>query len=338
MLVAQRRLLQSKAFKIFNASFFADATPPNIMLRILTYHRVAHPQDTPGLNPRTISATPHVFAEQMRLLARKYRVVSMEEVLHAVAMRKKLPPRAVLLTFDDAYCDFGESAWPILRREKLPATLFVPTGYPDHPERSFWWDRLHRAFCQSAQKRIMLAPVGELELHSPPALHESLKRTQNYVKTLPHDAALHFIDEVCLRLDGHIAPHKSVLSWSELRELNREGVTLGAHTVSHPIMTKLSTERVRLEITQSQQDLQRELGKTLPIFCYPNGGHDEAVVALLREEGYRLAFTTLDGQNDLSRVDPLRLRRTNLTRHTSPLLLRVRLMKWAAYVDAWRHR
>ncbi len=308
------------------------------MLRILTYHRIADPHDTPALNPRMISATPEVFAAQMRLLARKYRVVSMEEVLHTLSAKKSLPARAVLLTFDDAYCDFGEIAWPILRREKLPATLFVPTGFPGHPERAFWWDRLHRAFCQSASKKIELAPLGELDLQSPQTLHESLKRTQNYVKTLPHDEALQFIDTVCLRIDGRLAPQKSVLSWNELRALHREGVTLGAHTVSHPLMTRLSHERVRLEITQSQQDLQREIGATLPIFCYPSGGHDDAVVALLREENFQLAFTTLDGQNDLRRVDPLRLRRTNITRRTTPMLLRIRLMKWAAQVDAWRHR
>lgn len=308
------------------------------MLRILTYHRVAEPQATPALNPRMVSATPQVFAEQMRLLARKYRVVSIEEVLHAFTQRRPLPTRAVLLTFDDAYCDFGEIAWPILQREKLPATLFVPTGYPDHPERSFWWDRLHRAFCQAGNKEVKLEVLGTLPIHSPQTLHESLKKTQNYVKALPHHAALKFVDEVCSRLDGQVATHKSVLSWEELRQLAREGVSLGAHTVTHPLMTKLSPGEVRFEIQQAQQDLQREIGTTLPIFCYPSGGHDDAVVALLREQGFQMAFTTLDGQNDLRRADPLRLRRTNITRRTTAALLRIRLMKWAAYVDAWRHR
>lgn len=308
------------------------------MLRILTYHRVAEPRDTPLLNPRMISATPAVFAAQMRLLARKYRVMSMEEVLHAFTQRKPLPPRAVLLTFDDAYCDFGEIAWPILRRERLPVTLFVPTGYPDHPERSFWWDRLHRAFYQSAQKRIEVAPVGTLELHTSQLLRESLKRTQNHVKTLPHGAAMKFVDEICLRLDAQNTAQKTVLGWDELRQLHREGVTLGAHTVTHPIMTKLAHDGVRYEVKRAQEDLLREIGAVLPIFCYPSGGHDEAVVALLREEGFQMAFTTLDGQNDLRRVDPLRLRRTNVTRRTTAAILRVRLMKWATYVDAWRHR
>jgi peptidoglycan/xylan/chitin deacetylase (PgdA/CDA1 family) len=244
----------------------------------------------------------------------------------------------VLLTFDDAYCDFGEIAWPILQREKLPVTLFVPTGYPDHPERAFWWDRLHRAFYQSAQRRIEIADLGTLELHAPQALHESLKRTQNHVKTLTHGAAMKLVDEICLRLDAQNTAQKTVLGWEELRRLHREGVTLGAHTVTHPIMTRLAHDGVRYEVQRAQEDLQREIGAVLPIFCYPSGGHDDAVVALLREEGFQMAFTTLDGQNDLRRVDPLRLRRTNITRRTSAAILRVRLMKWATYVDAWRHR
>ena len=111
------------------------------MLRVLTYHRVAKPNDTPTLEPRLISTTPAMFAQQMRYLARHYAVVSLEDVLHAVTTGMRLPKRAVLITFDDAYRDVGDIAWPILQRYQLPATLFVPTWYPAQPERALWWDR-----------------------------------------------------------------------------------------------------------------------------------------------------------------------------------------------------
>jgi peptidoglycan/xylan/chitin deacetylase (PgdA/CDA1 family) len=115
------------------------------MLRVLTYHRVADPRDTPMLHPGLISATPTAFVQQMGYVARHYRVVSMAEVLQAVLKGTALPRRAVLLTFDDAYHDFGDIAWPILNRYRLPVTLFVATGYPNRPERAFWWDRLYHA-------------------------------------------------------------------------------------------------------------------------------------------------------------------------------------------------
>ena len=103
-------------------------------------------------------------------------------------------------------------------------------------------------------------------------------------------------------------------------------------------LTRLSPEEVRAEIAGAREDLERELGTSLPIFCYPNGSHDDRVVSILREEGYRLAFTTRHGGNDLTSIDPLRLRRTNVSRRTTPGLLRVRLSRWGGWIDAWRHR
>ena len=308
------------------------------MLRILTYHRVADPGATMHLNPRMISATPEVFAHQMRFIARHYHAVSMAEVLAALQQAVPLPRGAVLLTFDDAYCDFGEIAWPILKGHQLPATLFVPTGYPDFPERAFWWDRLHRAFQELRHEEIQIAPLGALACGNVAQRRQSLKRAQDYVKTLPHAEAMRWVEDLCAALGSAAVVKKTVLSWDELRRLMQEGVTLGAHTVNHPMMTRLSHEDIRHEVTQAQADLRRELGKVLPIFCYPSGGHDDAVVSILREAGMQVAFTTRDGQNDLGSADPLRLRRTNITPRTTPLLFRLRLTKFMSHVDAWRHR
>ena len=92
------------------------------LLRVLTYHRVAELADRPDLDPRLISTTPAVFDQQMRYLAGHFKVVSLNEVLETLKGGKRLPDRAVLITFDDAYCDFTDYAWPILKRHKLPVT------------------------------------------------------------------------------------------------------------------------------------------------------------------------------------------------------------------------
>lgn len=307
------------------------------MLRVLTYHRVANLQDAPLLHPQIISATPANFARQMRFLAQRYRVVSMPEVLEAIARKQRLPQRAVLVTFDDAYFDFG-IAWSILRSLKLPATLFVPTAYPDQPERSFWWDRLHRAFVSTQQTELRTDALGVLSLATPPERRQSLKKLQNYIKTIPHAQAMALVEAVCGQLDSKPVAQKSVLSWKELRQLAQEGVTLCAHTQTHPIMTQLAAEEVRQEVVGSQNDLQREIGAALPIFCYPSGSHDDAVVNVLREENFTVAFTTLKGQNDLRTADLLRLRRTNMTRRASLPIFRAKLWRWGAYVDRWRQK
>ena len=307
------------------------------MLRVLTYHRIANLRDSLTLNPRMISATPANFMRQMHHLVKHYQIVSMADIIEAATNGRRLPPQAVLITFDDAYTDFGEFAWPILKRFRLPVTLFVPTGYPDRPDRSFWWDRLYCAFAYTAKTELKTSPIGNLPLTDVEKRRQSLKRLQNFVKTIPHAEAMRLVDEICAKLDYHPVAQKSVLSWKELRRLANEGVTLGAHTRTHPIMTQLSPEEISAEISQSQIDLQREIGEALPIFCYPSGCHDQTVVDILRAKGFKVAFTTEDGQNDLRSVDFLRLRRTNLTRRTSMPIFRLRLLRLGAYLDTLRH-
>lgn len=308
------------------------------MLRVLTYHRVADMGNTPWLNPRLISATPAVFDRQMRHLADHYDVVSMEEVLDAVKKRVPLPRRAVLLTFDDAYCDFGEVAWPILKRHRLPATLFVPTAYPDQPERRFWWDRLYQAVAYTSRTEFRVAPLGSIHLGTPEQRRTGLRKIQDYVKAIPYTKAMVLIDRICAELGQGTPDRASVLGWDQLRQLAKEGVTLGAHTRTHPVLNQVSPEQIREEIRGSQEDLRREIGSVLPIFCYPSGSHDDLIVRILKEEGFMMAFTTLDGQNALGSVDLLRLCRTNITRRTSLPIFRLRLHRLAAYLDMWRHR
>lgn len=308
------------------------------MLRILAYHRVAELRDTPAVDSRSISATPEAFARQMEHLGCFYRVVSMLDVLDAVERGRTLPRRATLITFDDAYADFAEIAWPILKKLNLPATMFVPTAYPDHPERAFWSDALYRAFASTTRREIQVLPFGHLPLLPLDQKRRSLRRIQDFVTVIPHSEAQRLVDAVCAELGLGRIPQGSVLSWNQLRELERQGLTLGSHTRTHAIMTKVTPEQMREEIQGSQEDLRRETGACLPIFCYPNGNHDADVVSAVRKQGIRLAFTTLSGPNELGCVDPLRLHRTVIMPRTTPTIFALRLVRWGIHLDAWRDR
>ena len=310
------------------------------MLHILTYHRVAQPSDAPTLNPRLISALPDVFEDQMRYLARHYNVISLPHLLDAVSTGAKLPKRAVLITFDDAYVDFGTIAWPIMKRYQLPATLFVPTAFPSQPDQLFWWDRLHHAVMQTAQTVLSHPPLGDLSLASVEQRAGSLRRLQDDLKSQPHNAVIDRVNAISDTLEVPTVEHRSVLNWDELRGLSREGVTLAAHSQTHPILPRLSSEDIWREITGSQEDLQREIGQTLPIFCYPSGAHDDRVVTLVKEAGFAMAFATENGL-PLASPDPqalLRLGRANITRRTSLPLFRLRLTPLGALLDRWRYQ
>lgn len=306
------------------------------MLRTLTYHRVADPDATPDLDPKIVSATPGDFRVQMEHVARRYRPVSLDDVLRAFGAGAALPHRAVLVTFDDAYRDFGDVAFPILKELGIPVTLFVPTDYPGRPARAFPWDRLHRA---------ALAPKRRRETASSPEAREDAEgvaaeaaRIRARLATLPRDVADDRIARLCATARTDERPPRSpVLDWDELRAVQAQGVAIGSHTHTHPALAREGSERRRLELRRSREILTRELGEAPLAISYPHGSWDDEVVGIAREEGYVLGFTTEDGLGCPGRTEPLALPRTNISRRTGPSAFALRMRPWFARVDRWRH-
>jgi hypothetical protein len=185
---------------------------------------------------------------------------------------------------------------------------------------------------------IDIPPLGRLPLLPADQRRKSLRAIQNHLTITPHFESMQLVDSLCAELGLSRVQGGSVLSWDQLRQLASEGLTLGSHTRTHAILTKVTPKQLKEEIRGSQEDLQREIGACLPIFCYPNGNHNDAVVSVLREQGIRLAFTTLSGPNRLGSLDPLRLHRTVITPRTTPAIFCLRLLPLGIQLDAWRDR
>lgn len=320
-------IAQSTAFEIFVDLLDRMDGQMDGSLRILTYHRVDNLGAHPWLDPGLISASPGMFEEQMRYLATHYQVVTVEDVVRAMDSRDKriLPPRAVVVTFDDAYVDFEEHAWPILKHYKIPVTLFVPTAYPGHPELTFWWDNLYHAIQSTPRKDNLYTPIGSLSM-SAGSRNQVYKRLKNYLKMLPHAEAMSVLENLCIELE--VKPSSNfIMNWESLRKLARDGVTLGAHTQTHPLMNRIPVEDARNEVIGSLQDLEREIGSKSPIFAYPGGGFNNEVVTMLKQEGLKLAFTTQRGINNIHRIDPLRMLRINVGGRTTLPVLRAQLLR-----------
>ncbi len=297
------------------------------LLTVLTYHRVDEPDRHPERAPGLLSATPEGFDAQLAVVAGSCTVVSLDEVLAVREGAADLPPRAVLLTFDDAYDDFAEVAWPLLRHHGLPATLFVPTAYPDVPGRAFWWDRLHEALATTAAPAVD-SPVGRFPLGGPDERDAAARALRGFVKSQPHEEAMDHVDALLAELEVPDRP-SPVLGWDRLRALAADGVALAPHSRTHPLLTQVDAARLADEVAGSRADLERELGSVPAAFAYPSGANDDAVVAALADAGYRVAFTTARGNESVDAgADPdwLRLRRVNVGGRTTPALLRAQLL------------
>jgi peptidoglycan/xylan/chitin deacetylase (PgdA/CDA1 family) len=223
-------------------------------LRVLMYHKINDVAENP------LSVPVGLFDEQMGLLRDLgYTVVGLEEVLDHYTSGTQLPPRAVLITFDDGYRDNLENAMDVLGRHGYPAVLFVPIGYLDT------------------------------------------------TLPLPHEERLAQRGIVNRTID-----------WSDLPDIERGGIRVEAHGISHRPLADLEVDEAAREIVLAKLKLEEALGRPVRAFAYVKGSeaHFKLVhLSLLRQAGYDIAFTSVSGANT-PRTDPLRLHRYNVEPYT----------------------
>lgn len=331
-----RRASRSPALSRVVGILEQAARPVPGVLPVLTYHRVDEPERSPELYPGLIGATPAEFEEHMRFLASSCRPLSLSQLLAVRRGEAPLPAHAVMVTFDDGYRSIAEHAWPIMRRHGVPLTLFVPTAYPGEPGRAFWWDRLWSAL--GREDAAASTPLGVLPLGTPAERLRTYRQLRGYVKSLPHEEAMAIVDDLSGG-SGAEEPGPSVLDWDELRRLAGEGVAVGSHSRTHPLLHRLTSADVADEIVGSHGDLEREVGPTPRVFAYPGGGVDDGVTTFLEQERFELAFMTRRGVNDLSRPDWLRLRRINVGRSSGLTGIRFQLLpQWVRIQRARRRK
>lgn len=305
-------------------------------LRVLTYHRVLEPDAIEPYFPQLVSAYPSDFEQQISWLSRNYEVIDIDSVLSVLESGKKLPRRAVLVTFDDGYPDFAETAWPILKAYGVPATLFVPTNYPGDSCKAFWWDELYASLAATTNGHVSVDPFPEMPLTTLDERRATAAAFCAYVKTLTHSDAMDWLERVRASLGNPETDLVSTLNWSELRGLVADGVAVGAHSRTHALLTSVPRDELHSEIAGSRADVERELGGAPPIFCYPAGAYDRQVVAATEKAGIKLAFTTKAGHNIIGRSDVLALRRLNVTLRTTMNIFRLKLSVPGGYADRVR--
>jgi peptidoglycan/xylan/chitin deacetylase (PgdA/CDA1 family) len=274
-------------------------------LYVLSYHRVDSTGHRPWLNPELINATPAQFKEQMALLRRHYHPVTAEAVLEAVNGGRKLPRYAVLVTVDDGYLDFQETILPICKEYSIRPVLFVPTGYVGTP-KMFWWDQLYQVVYRSNWQVIETYQKERLSIASLVEKQAALHRLTQQIKGPEMAAGLAWLNDLHQRLLKELAApvERCTLDWDELRAASKLGCDVAAHTHTHPIMSRISADQMRLEIRRSQEQIRTELGSLLPIFAYPDGvdaSIGPVAAQIAREEGVQLAFTMMPGRADLER-------------------------------------
>lgn len=245
---------------------------------ILMYHGVCNATSLP---PEINFHLPcEEFAQQMRALKSRYRVVSLDDVITRLVDGKPLE-KAVVITFDDGYRNTALYAAPLLKQLDMPYTVYAATSYMD----SGAWIPLNQVY--------WLWSEGNL---SSKQMREARKR----IRRNPTGTPVPEIAEIAKPSTTSIAAEESfaMLSWAELEDMARSGADFGAHTHTHCNMAVESDERRKYELVTSKRLLEDHLSKPVKSFAYPYGRSAQMSTAA-REDiiaaGYSSALSAENG-------------------------------------------
>jgi peptidoglycan/xylan/chitin deacetylase (PgdA/CDA1 family) len=296
-------------------------------LRVLAYHRVLPRQDVDRFpyDIELVSAWEDEFDWQIGHLARHYAVITPGELARLTDAGKPLPRNAVMITFDDGYRDNHDIAFPILRRHGVPATMFVTTGYLDTPDL-YWFDKLSFAIKTSTILQLTLPDNSTLALGSDiPARQRAGDAALRSLKSVGdqqrRDTVKNWLGQLGFAtpwVDGSL--HGS-MGWAEVKALADNGMEIGSHSVSHPVLSTVADDaELRSEIVDSKRAIEAHTGRAVTALAYPVGGpkaYNERVMQMVREAGYRYAFTYSAGLNRPQTMNPFALKRLAVERYTS---------------------
>ncbi|MDB5224836.1 MAG: hypothetical protein JWO43_458 [Candidatus Adlerbacteria bacterium] len=268
---------------------------------VVLYHGVTSEKGTGIFNYRGKHVHTAAFAKQVAWMHKHYTILPLQELLtHPDLGALPRPPLAI--TFDDGYRNNYTDAFPILRETHTPATFFITTGFIDGTP----------------------LPVDTIEYAADTV--EEVVRLGTHLKTLNAQEMRGFLQQVVtdtgrnlqeILNDSPYAP----MTWSEMQEMERAGMTFAPHTVTHPILAHLDAQEQKKEIIDSYNTVKEHLDP-LAIFAYPNGSkkdYTDDTVSILKEAGFAASLTTqpgvmarhsnmfelprytLDGTNDLYR-------------------------------------
>lgn len=302
-------------------------------LSVLIYHRVLERPD-----PYRGDPTVAEFDWQMALLAREFNVLPLADAVARLAAGS-LPARAACVSFDDGYRDNLTLAAPVLRRHGLPATFFVATDYLDGG--AMWNDILIEAVAGAPDGPLDLSDAGlpRFELTDLASRRACLKTLLPAVKHLDAGRRADVVARVAERCRLAAAP-QLMLTAPELKTLHGQGMDIGAHTCSHPILTRQDDATARRELADGRDRLAAITGSAPRLFAYPNGkpgdDYDARHVGMARDLGFAAAVCTAWGvarRGD----DPFQIPRFTPWDAT-PLRFHARLAANLARRDTWPAR
>lgn len=304
---------------------------------VLRYHSVAAPQDRADLYlDHGLTLTPEAFERQLQFLTRHYAIVPLEDIIKR--LRQGLSPykKAMAITFDDGFRDNYTRAFPLLCRYQTPATFYLTTGCIDN-QQLFWVAHLrYMVTVTRAHELHTTVEPFSFDFNKPQGREEAFRTLVVRMKNISTAKRLELLAEITDKLAVDDTPLRNIMmTWGEVLEMHGQGMSFGAHTVTHPNLPNTTPEEAEREIRDSKEMIEARLKSPVLGFSYPNGRGSshltDQVKDIVRRVGFHSAVTSLAGCVELGN-DLLALKRVGVyKKHGS-----IPLLSWEIETNRWQ--
>ena len=276
--------------------------------------------------------------EQLRkgldyLRRNNYEFLSLTDLFHRMNGNGVGLNGAVVFTIDDGYIDHAEIAAPIFAEFDCPVTTFATTGFLDGT-LWMWWNKIEFIFLKTARQNVEVSAGGEIVRYALNGKGNNSAARDDFIercKVLDDGEKLKAIASLAENAEVELAESPPVMyapmTWDDARACEKRGMTFGPHTVTHPVLSRTTSEKAEWEITESWKRLSAEVQNPVPVFCYPNGQFSDfgpREIGIFRKLGLAGAVVGVPGfAEPLSGEDndwPFKVRRLSYPENLSCLI------------------
>lgn len=283
-------------YRLFN--IFTRRAP-----KILVYHTIIK-DPVPGETLSYSNVSAEDFEWQMQYLVENYRLISLEDYVQSINKGESMPLGSAIITFDDGFRGIYTSAYPVLQKYSVPATIFVCVEFIG--KGILQWDTQIDHLISNTKVRDFELELGTLcrfDLsscaHKIAATYE-IQRKLSCLDEPARQLALQQLETKLATEKGQFSPNLLPLTWDQLKDMSNNGISIGSHTMSHPNLTKISRAQAQREIADSKEIIENEIGSPVQLFSFPFGIFNAEVKAMVRTS-YQGAVALVKGasQDDM---------------------------------------
>jgi len=301
---------------------------------ILMYHRVLKDDGDFSFIQPGMYVTESVFESHMKYISNHFTMISMNDLLlSSQKNRLDRKNKYCIVTFDDGWLDNYSNAYPILKRYRVPATIFLTTSFIG-TDKWFWPDKVNYLLIMKYQEilkyLVRIDGVKGVDGDILKSIQSIIRQKSGYemeglidsiigmLKSFPDEEIEILLDALYKSVNLSFPTSSYLLTWDMVREMSDDLISFGSHTCSHKILPQVTSKEAKNELEHSMQTLVEKNISYIPVLAYPNGNYNQEIINIAKECGYKAAVTTKYGMLNIN--DSVHYEISRIGIHNDPTL------------------